>query len=124
MKIVSILDVDNRCVYTSCKGLITLEDFLSYHQTTWGKSELYGFNELFDAREGDFSGIYFSDLLTVAKQASGLITLAPDSRAAIVITPAQDELGQFYQAAKSLINTPTRETQLFFDIDAARDWLG
>jgi hypothetical protein len=120
MPISSEINTEQRRVYTTCGGFITLPDFTHYQNTVWTNFDLYGFDELFDTRQADFSGMTHGDLLTVASNEAKLQTLAPDSTVAIVVTPGKhEELMKFYQVAKGAIPVPSRTIKLFTSLDDA-----
>ena len=124
MPIHADINVDERRVYTTCSGEITAACFKNYQDNVWRDESLYGFNELFDATQADFSTLNFSDMLTVAEGAAKLNTLAPDSKIAILVTPGkQEEIANFYVAAKGSMPVTSRAMQIFQDRDDALAWL-
>ena len=124
MPIVSTPDHELNIVYTICSSLMTLQDIEHYQYTTWLEPSIYGYNELFDFSDSDFSQISFSDLITIAQTASKLYMLDPDSRFAFVTyTSHHQSLADFYIAAKASIKGPSRDIKSFDDKQTAMDWL-
>lgn len=125
MPISSEISNEQRRVYTTCCGLITPADFTHYQNTVWTNFNLYGFDELFDARQADFSGITHGDLLSAASNAAKLQAMSPDSTVAVVVTPGgHEDLVRFYQAAKGALPMPSRTIKLFTSLDDAMAWFG
>lgn len=124
MPIVSTPDHDQRIVHTVCSGLITLAEIEQYQYTVWLEPSIYGYNELFDIVDSDFSQIEFGDLITIAQNASKLYMLDPTSRFAFLIsTPHHKQLAEFYISAKSLAKGPSRDLKCFASREAALAWL-
>ena len=124
MPIVSTPDHDLKIVYTTCSSLMTLQDIEHYQYTTWLEPGIYGYNELFDISDSDFSLISFSDLIAIAQTASKLYMLDPNSRIAILAhTQHQQSLADFYIAAKEATKGPSRDIKSFDDKQTAMDWL-
>lgn len=124
MTITSIPDHKNRILNTVCTGFITLHDIEHYQRTAWLDPAIYGYNELFDLTASDFSEVSFSDLLTVAKNASKLYILDPNSRFAfLTATPHHEELAKFYITARSMTDGPSRDLKQFSSHTKALEWL-
>lgn len=124
MPIEITIDPDARIIYSTCVGIMTQEDFVEYQKWPWSDNSYYGFNELFDASQADWSGFNFSFLFTIAENASKLDTLDPQSKLAFVILEGkQKELTDFYKAAKSAITDNSRQLQAFYSREEALSWL-
>lgn len=124
MPVTSTPDHQLRIVFTVCSGTVSLEDIENYQHTVWLDPEIYGYNELFDLDDADFSQLDFSDLITIAQTASKLYTLDPNSRFAFLTkTSRHDELAGFYITAKSMTPGPTRELEKFTSREKALNWL-
>lgn len=124
MTITSIPDHKNRILNTVCSGFITRHELEHYQHTAWLDPAIYGYNELFDLTESDFSDVSFSDLLTVAKNASKLSIHDPNSRFAfLTATPHHEELAKFYITARSMIDSPSRDLKQFSSQTKALEWL-
>ncbi len=124
MPIESTIDRKKRLVNTVCSGTVTLGDFLKYQDNVWRDESLFGFNELFDTDDGDFSALTISDLQEVAKNASRL-NLDPNSRIAIVVhSSKQDGLADMYMVLKQQRPENTRKIQSFLDKQSGLAWLG
>ncbi|MDH5391884.1 MAG: hypothetical protein OEY11_01735 [Gammaproteobacteria bacterium] len=103
---------------------MTLKEIESYQYTVWLEPSIYGYSELFDLTDSDFSDISFGDLITIAQKAAGLYMLDPDSRCAfLTYTQQHVELAEFYIAAKSLANGVSRELGQFQSRASALEWL-
>ena len=124
MPVTSTPDHKLRIVLTICSGLVTLEEIEHYQNTTCLVPDVYGYNELFDFSDSDFSNISYSNLLTIAERASKAYTLDPDSRFAF-LTSTQDHqrIADFYIAAKAITKGPSREIRSFTPLDLAMAWL-
>lgn len=124
MTITSTPDHNKRILYTVCSGHITLQEIECYQYTTWLEPSIYGYNELFDLADSDFSAISFSDLIHIAETASKLYMIDPDSGIAFITkTDHHIELAEFYIAAKSLAKTASREVRHFTSRSFALEWL-
>ena len=106
MPINNTVNKDQKIIYTICTGIMKPEDFDLYINTIWTSSEYFGFNELFD---------------TILKYWN---TIDPRSKLAwVVLKGKQKELTDFYKAAKSVKNTPSRSLEAFYSKEEALDWL-
>ena len=124
MPISNSINQQEKIIYSVCTGVMAEEDFDSYISNIWSDDTYYGFNELFDTTEADWSKFNFSYLLNISKAASKLNTIDPDSKLAwVVLEGKQKELTDFYKAAKSLTNTRSRSLEAFYSKDEALRWL-
>ena len=100
------------------------EDFDLYINTIWLKDDHYGFNELFNTVDADWSEFNFTYLFEVAKRAATLTTIDSDSQlACVVLEGKQKELTDFYKAAKSLTSGQNRTIEVFYTNEEAMIWL-
>lgn len=124
MPISNSINQQEKIIYSVCTGVMAEKDFDSYISNIWSHDTYYGFNELFDTTEADWSKFNFSYLLNISKAASKLNTIDPDSKFAwVVLEGKQKELTDFYKAAKSLTNTRSRTLEAFYSKDEALRWL-
>ena len=124
MPITNLINHEEKIIYTSCSGLMTVDDITLYINETWSHDKYYGYNELFDTVNGDWSEFDFSFLLNIAEQASKLTTIDPNSKLAwYVLEGKQKELTDFYKSAKSIIQTRSRALEAFYSRDEALQWL-
>lgn len=125
MPIESSVDMDEKIVYSTCTGEMSAEDFVEYVKNTWSDHKYYGFNELFDVTQGDWSDFNYGYLFAVAKRAAILPTIDPDSKFAwVVLEGKQRQLTDFYKAAKTMnAGRPGRTLEAFYSREKALDWL-
>jgi len=124
MPVISTPDHDQRIVHTVCSDLVTLAEIEEYQYTAWLEPDIYGYNELFDMVDSDFSQIEFGDLITVAQNASKLYMLDPQSRFAFLTsTLHHQEMADFYISAKTLSKGASRDLKCFNSRDQAMSWL-
>ena len=124
MPINNTVNEDERIIYSICSGVMKPEDFDLYINTIWSHNEYYGFNELFDTVEADWSKFDFSYLFDIAKKAAALTTIDSNSKLAwIVLKGKQKELTDFYKAAKSLTQGQSRTLEAFYSKEDALQWL-
>jgi len=124
MPLLSTPDHNLRIVHTVCSGLVTLADIEKYQYSVWLEPTIYGYNELFDMVDSDFTQIEFGDLITVAQTASKLYMLDPASRFAfLTATPHHQQVADFYISAKALTKGPSRDLKCFDSREQAMTWL-
>ena len=124
MPINNTVDKDKKIIYSICTGIMVREDFDFYVNTIWNHNEHYGFNELFDTVEADWSKFDFNYLFDVAKKATTLTSIDPNSKLAwVVLKGKQKELTDFYKAAKSLTQGQSRTLEAFYSKEDALQWL-
>ncbi len=124
MAINCTLDHNARRVNTACTEQVTLQDFFRYQTDVWSNPAITGYDELFDARFGDFSSMSYGDFLEVAKRAAHLPTLTADARLAVVVTgDLQDYLSKFYLSAKQTVSNNSRQINIFKTLQEAETWL-
>jgi len=124
MPINNTIDKDEKIIYSICTGVMKPEDFDDYINRIWIDGQYYGFNELFDTVQGDWSKFDFGYLFSVAESASKLKTIDADSKLAwVVVEGKQKELTDFYKTAKSLMPVKSRSLEAFYSISEAIKWL-
>lgn len=124
MPIKNTINHDQQLIHSTCVGTMAPIDFTDYVSRIWSHTDYYGFNELFDATQADWSQFDFSFLFDVAENAAKLSTLDPESKLAwLVLEGKQKELTDFYKAAKSMTNARSRALQAFYSKDEALNWL-
>ncbi len=124
MPIQSTPDHELRIVYTVCRGQVTLEDVRHYQTTVWLDPDIYGYGELYDFADSDYSAVQFGDLIVIAQQAAKLYMLDPSARFAFLThTPQQEKVAEFYMAAKSFSSEPSRAIKNFSSREKAMAWL-
>lgn len=125
MPIINEIKHEQRCVYTKCAGLMTEQCFDDYIAKIWTKLEYFGYNELFDVTEADWSEFNFDYLFDIAKKVSQLTAIDPNSKLAWHVSEVKEkELTDFYKNAKAMITKTSRELEAFYDRDEALRWLG
>lgn len=111
-------------IHTVCSGIVSFQQVQDYLQTTWLDSELYGYNELFDFSNSDFSHISHSELISLAQCEAKLYMLDDSARVAFLNHTADHErVSAFFITAKSIIPGPSRELKSFTNKDQAMNWL-
>ena len=124
MPVKSEVDTENRIIYTLCQGEMAVADIQQYLNELWSDSTYYGFNELFDAREGGWDNFDFGSLIAVAKEAASLNAFDPESKLAwLVVDEKTKMLTDFYKAAKASLPANSRNFKSFYSADEAMDWL-
>lgn len=124
MPIKSTPDHKLRIVHTVCSEQVTLDDIRHYQNTVWLEPGIYGYNELYDFSDSDYSAVQFGDLINIAQQAAKLYMLDPDSRFAFLThSPQHEKIADFYMAAKSISSEPSREIKSFNSYEEAMAWL-
>ncbi len=107
-----------------CSGQITLEDVRHYQNTVWLEPTIYGYNELYDFADSDYSAVQFGDLIIITQQAAKLYMLDPNARFAFLThNTRQKQVAEFYMAAKSFSSGPSRAINRFSAREKAMAWL-
>ncbi|ATX80351.1 hypothetical protein Ga0123461_1945 [Mariprofundus aestuarium] len=124
MPIRNSVDLKERIIYSTCVGIMKQDDFVEYVKEIWSHDKYYGFNELFDVTQADWSEFNFSYLIEVAKNASQLRTIDIKSKLAwVVLEGKQRELTEFYKSAKLMTPGTSRKLEAFNSKDEAMQWL-
>ncbi len=124
MAITSTIEHDKHLVITTCRGAISIKDLADYQNSVWTNKDLFGYNELYDFADSDYSNVSFEDLVTVAENAAKVIDLDPNARFAFLVhTPQHQSIADFYLAAKAFTTGPSREIRAFTNREQALDWL-
>ncbi|MDH5517014.1 MAG: hypothetical protein OEY36_04215 [Gammaproteobacteria bacterium] len=125
MAIENQVDHEQLCVYTNCTGIMKKTDVDDYMSRIWTVSSHFGYNELFDTTQGDWSEFDFDQLFDIAKTASLLTAIDPGSKLAWVVSNEEiKNLTQLYAQSKAMITTQVRHQQAFFNRQQALGWLG
>ena len=118
------IDKANRLVFASCSGKISNQDLMQYQQETWVAEDTTGFDGMFDATQGNFDGIIYSELLSFSQNAVAIDRYASTSKMAIIVANEnQEQLAEFYISATDMLSGNTRESRIFKDIETAENWL-
>ena len=124
MPIDNSVNIKDKIVYSTCTGVMMEEDFSFYIKEIWSHDQYYGFNELFNTVQADWSEFDFGYLLVIAESASKLNTIDPDSKLAwLVLEGKQKELTDFYKTVKSFMPVRSRSLETFYSKDKAMRWL-
>ena len=124
MPIQSTPDHELRIVRTVCSGQVTLEDVRHYQTTVWLDPAIYGYNELYDFSDSDYSSVQFGDLITIAQHAAKLYMLDPNARFAFLThTEQHEKAAEFYMVAKSFSSGASRTIKSFSSHEKAMAWL-
>ena len=123
MPIISTIDTAQRRVITECQGVLTLQDFIYYHQSVWILPEVFGFDEIFDASHCDASQLNYSDLLNLVANAIQLSNVLPQSKSAVIITPDEQPLYDFYLTARQSFSNNAPQIGAFYNRKDALAWL-
>ena len=123
MPIISTIDTAQRRVIAECQGVLTLQDFIYYHQSVWIRPEVFGFDEIFDASDCDASQINYSDLLNLVASAIKLSNVLPQAKSAVIITPNEQPLYDFYLTARQSFSNNTPQISAFYNRKDALAWL-
>ena len=104
--------------------MMSLDDFYVYIADVWHDPGHYGFNELFDTTQADWSQFDYNLLLKLAQSAAKLQTLDPESKLAwVVLEGKQKDLTDFYKSAKSMLPVKSRKLEAFHSREQALKWL-
>lgn len=111
-------------LHTVSHGTVTSDEIAYYQKTAWLDPALFGYNELYDLTDSDYSKINFSDLFKISKTASKLYMLDPNSKFAFLTgNTYHEQLADFYITAKELTPGPSRSIKKFTNRDDAMQWL-
>lgn len=125
MTIQNRVDHEQLCVYTNCTGIMKETDIDDYMSRIWTVSSHFGYNELFDTTQGDWSEFDFGHLFNIAKTASLLTAIDPGSKLAWVVSSEKiKRLTELYAESKAMITTQVRHQEAFFNREDALCWLG
>ena len=103
---------------------MTLEDFKDYVKRIWSDARCYGYDELFDIRQGEWDNFDFSDLFVVASDAAQLATVDPGTKLAwVVLEGKQKALTDFYKNLKAVLPVESRALKAFYTEEEAIAWL-
>ena len=78
MPIKNTINIEEKLIYSTCTGMLKQHDFDLYIKNIWASDKYYGFNELFDTVQADWSEFNFGYLFTIAETAAELTTIDPD----------------------------------------------
>jgi hypothetical protein len=124
MPIHSLANHKLQLVQTVCCDSISLTDVEDHHMTFWSDPVLFGYSELVDFSNADFSRIHYGDLLTITQQATKLYQHDPKSRMGIVCyTEEHLNIANFYISNQSMTTGRAREIRCFNNREQALNWL-
>ena len=124
MCIENIIDEKEKVIHTICSGVMTLEDFTDHMKRIWSDTKYYGYNELLDTTQGDWTDFDFGYLFTIAEKASRLNTFDPNTKVAFVVQEGKPKaLTDFYKNIKGMLPANSREMKAFYSKEEALAWL-
>jgi hypothetical protein len=125
MPIAYEIDHRNRLVTATPHGRMSDADIFGYQHEVWGRTEVRGYDELFDlaeVREIEFvSSQRVTELAELAEQMD-----APGIRTRLAIVATSDlhfGLARMYQSQREMGADGTREVRVFRDRKSAEEWL-
>lgn len=119
------IDHEHRVVFATATGTITIEDFLNQHRAVWGRSDLAGFDAVYDL--GGLDDFILSSgerLRALADLASSLDV--PGTAPRLAIVAPQDfayGLARMYATFRTMQPRGGKTVQVFRSMQAALDWL-
>lgn len=125
MPIKNEINHHQKCIYSTCTGVMCTDDFEDYLADIWTNSSHFGYNEFFDTTEADWSQYDVMSLMSIAQKATQLTAIDANSKLAwLVCDEKVKQLTDEYKATKSLMNVHSRKLQAFFSREEALLWLG
>ena len=120
------IDHERRVVFAAATGILTVEDFLLRHREVWARSDVAGFDAIYDL--GGLDDLVLSSgerLRELADLASTMDVPGVVSRLAIV-APRDFAFGlaRMYEAYRSMSLRGSKTVSVFRSMQAALDWLG
>jgi hypothetical protein len=110
--------------YTKCSGTISLQEFIRHQNEHGGNECLYGFNEIFDTREADFSQLGLMALQAIASRTQALDALSADSYLVVVVNSGINKMAvELYKMIEQVLGGKSRKMKIVTSPDDAYDFL-
>ena len=124
MAIQSIIQRDSGIVQTTCTGIITIQDIIEYQEDIWINGNVTGFHEIFNAQEGDFSGLSMPDVFEISQHAIQINKNISESKLAFVVHPGeQEKMVKFYSSTQEINSDSHRTIRAFHQLADALSWV-
>jgi hypothetical protein len=120
------IDLERRVVFAVATGTLTLEDFLVKHREVWSRSDVAGFDAIYDL--GGIEDLVLSSGERLRELADLASTLDPPGAAArlAIVAPRDFAFGiaRMYEAYRTMNQRGSKAVSVFRSMQAALDWLG
>jgi hypothetical protein len=120
------IDQERRVVFATARGTLTIEDFLLKHREVWSRSDVAGFDAIYDL--DGFEDLVLSSGERLRELADLASTLdVPGAAARLAIVAPRDSaygLARMYETFRSMNPRGSKAVSVFRTMQAARDWLG
>jgi hypothetical protein len=120
------VDHKRRLVIAKGRGVLTDQDVFEYQRGVWSRSEVAGYDELFDMSDvGDIDLPSLQRVRELAQLSATMDAAAPPSRLAIVAPKDfAFALGRLYEAHRGLDERSRKTVSVFRSVGDALAWLG
>jgi hypothetical protein len=120
------VDYKRRLVIAKGRGVLTDQDVFEYQRGVWSRSEVAGYDELFDMSDvGDIDLPSLQRVRELAQLSAAMDDAAPPSRLAIVAPKDFPfALGRLYEAHRGLNERSRKTVSVFRSVGDALAWLG
>jgi hypothetical protein len=120
------IDLERRVVFAAASGTLTLEDFLATHREVWTRSDVAGFDAIYDL--GGLDDVVLSSGERLRELSDLASTLdVPGAAARLAIVAPRDfafGLARMYEAYRTMNQRGSKVVSVFRSMQAALDWLG
>jgi len=124
MPITHTIDYEKRRICSTCSDVMTRKDFSLHMESVWNNVQHYGFDELVDTTQADWSEFKFSDVFEIVKKEFELIGLSSNSGLAWVVEKGmQEDIARFYLTSLGFTTKKPRRIDLFYSHENATEWL-
>ena len=114
----------NKIIITTCRDVVSIQDFFSHQRENGVDDTLFGFDEIFDARKADFSEFNHLALQSIAQVTSKLPAVDAGARIAVIVDSGNAKaILELYQMIESVINGSGREMKVFQNVNDAKSWI-
>jgi len=118
------VDRDRKIISTTCRGKITRQEFFDHQRVNGSDESLFGFDEILDTREADFSEFDHLALQSIAQVTGQLPAIDSNAVLAVLVSEGNTKIiVELYQMVEKVVNGSGREIQFFQRPDEAYSWV-
>lgn len=124
MPITFKVDRERNIIFTTCKDKITVQEFFEHQRENGSDRSLFGYDEILDVRQADFSAFNHLALQSIAQATGQLAAIDTNTSIAVLVDEGgTKEIVELYQMVENIVNGGGRKMQVFSKLEDAEKWL-
>ena len=124
MPITFKVDREREIIFTTCRDKISVQEFFEHQRENGGDRSLFGYDEILDVRQADFSAFNHLALQSIAQATDQLAAIDTNTSVAVLVDEGCTKtIIELYQMVENVVNGVGRKMQIFSKLEDAESWL-